>query len=118
MRYLGASRSAKASMICREVQSAVGCSVTEAVLDSDSFSEFLIRLQLVCPICALCSGDVPPDRRVEKQAMPCEYAFLQRPFSMDALANTIRGTARWCENKINLILFMTDWPTSRHGLIW
>src|SRR5262249_25619616 len=28
MRYLGASRSAKASTICWEVQSAVGCSVT------------------------------------------------------------------------------------------
>ena len=55
-------------------------------------SNFVARLQLVCPqLRALFFSEASPAELAEKQYMPCECAFVQKPFRADALANTIRG---------------------------
>ena len=64
--------------------------MTKAILDHDSTSEFVARLQLLYPQirAALFLSDASSG---ELATMPCEYAFVQKPFRADALADTIRG---------------------------
>ena len=54
-----------------------------------STSEFITRLQLLCPqIRALFISDASS---AELPDMPCEYTVLHKPFRPDALAETISG---------------------------
>jgi len=54
-----------------------------------SISEFITRLQLLCPqIRALF---VSHGSSAELADMPCEYTVLHKPFRPDALAETISG---------------------------
>jgi DNA-binding NarL/FixJ family response regulator len=54
-----------------------------------SISEFITRLQLLCPqIRALFVSD---GSSAELTDMPCEYTVLHKPFRPDALAETISG---------------------------
>jgi hypothetical protein len=62
----------------------------ETSLDHDTVCEFCTRLQLIHPqFRALLLTDALSTRMAEKFAMPCECAFLQRPFRADALAASI-----------------------------
>jgi len=63
--------------------------LTKALLENKSTNEFVTRLQLIYPqIRALFVCDTSP---AELADMPCEYAFLQRPFRVETLAYTLRG---------------------------
>jgi response regulator RpfG family c-di-GMP phosphodiesterase len=63
--------------------------LTKAILENKSTSEFVARLQLIYPqMRALFVCDESPSEMAD---MPCEYAFLQRPFRVETLAYTIRG---------------------------
>jgi len=54
-----------------------------------SISEFITRLQLLCPqIRALFVSD---ESSAELADIPCEYTVLHKPFRPDALAETISG---------------------------
>ena len=60
-----------------------------AILDNDTSSEFVGRLQLLWPqVRALFVSDASQANLAE---MPCEYAFLQRPFRVDTLADIIEA---------------------------
>jgi CheY-like chemotaxis protein len=60
-----------------------------AILDHDNSSEFVTRLQILCPqIRALLVSD---KASAELADMPCECAHLPKPFQADALANAIKG---------------------------
>jgi len=57
--------------------------------DDNNTSEFITRLQLLCPqIRALFVSD---GSSAELADMPCEYTVLHKPFRPDALAETISG---------------------------
>jgi DNA-binding response OmpR family regulator len=59
-----------------------------AILDNVASSEFVTRLQILCPqIRVLLVSDKAPG---ELNGMPCEYAFLPKPFRADGLADAIR----------------------------
>ena len=61
----------------------------KAILDGGSTSEFITRLQLLCPqIRALLVSDASS---AELDDMPCEYTVLHKPFRPDALADAISG---------------------------
>ncbi len=89
---LEASDRGEAWSYCREHSGTIHVIIIDTSLDYDSACEFLTRLQLVHPeIRALLLTDALSARMAEKFAMPCEYAFLQRPFRADALADSIRA---------------------------
>ena len=78
--------------VCCEHQGPIHLILTDAVLDGDSFSEFLTRLQLICPqIRTLFFCDAPPGKLADRQPMPCECSFLQRPLHAEALADSIKA---------------------------
>jgi DNA-binding NtrC family response regulator len=77
--------------VCVEHGGTIHLLLTEAVLDKGSSIEFVSRLQLMYPrICALFLSDESSVELADRQCMPCEYAFLRKPFRANALANTIR----------------------------
>ena len=61
-----------------------------AILDNDYSCEFVTRLQIVCPL--LCGVLFVSDASQTKLAdFPCEFAFLKKPFQVDALADAIKA---------------------------
>jgi two-component system, cell cycle sensor histidine kinase and response regulator CckA len=73
---------------CDEHQGPIHLVVTKAVLDSEESTEVVARLKLrYRQIRALFVSDEPP---LADKSMSYEYAFLQKPFRVDALAGTIR----------------------------
>ena len=89
---LEASDRGEAWSYCREHSGTIRLIMMEVSLNPDGAYEFFTRLQLVHPeIRALLLTDASSARMAEKFAMPCEYAFLQRPFRADALADSIRA---------------------------
>ena len=74
---------------CHRYRAPIHLVVTKAIADKNSTSEFVARLQLVYPQirAALFVPDAAP---AELTDMPCEYAFLRKPFRADAFADTIR----------------------------
>ena len=63
--------------------------LTKAIPEDRSTSEFIARLQLFYPqMRGLFIGDKSPPELTD---MPCEYAFLQKPYRVETLAYTIRG---------------------------
>ena len=74
--------------VCGEHEGPIHLLVT-AVQDGDSISEWVAELQLIYPqIRALFVSDASS---AELANTSSEHAFLQRPFRVDDLANTIRG---------------------------
>src|SRR6266481_6471596 len=62
--------------VCCEHQGPIHLILTDAVLDGDSFGEFLTRLQLICPqIRTLFFCDAPPGKLADRQSMPCECSY-------------------------------------------
>src|SRR5882762_10408858 len=89
---LEADTRGEAWSVCGQHQGPIHLIMMETSLDHDSAYEFFPRLQLVHPeIGALLLSDASSARMAEKFTMPCEYAFLQRPFRADALADAIKG---------------------------
>jgi len=89
---LEAGNRGEAWSVCGEHSGTIRLILMETSLDHDSAYEFFTRFQLVHPqVRALLLTDASSARMAEKFAMPCEYAFLQRPFQADALADSIRA---------------------------
>jgi CheY-like chemotaxis protein len=81
---LEAANRGEAWFACNEHQQPIHL----AILDHDNSCEFVTRLQILCPqIRALLISD---QASAELADMRCEYAFLQKPFRLDALADAIR----------------------------
>jgi CheY-like chemotaxis protein len=88
---LEASSRGEAWRACVEHGRTIHLVLTEAILDNDSSIEFVGRLQLLYPrLCALFLSDEFLAGLDERQCMPCEHAFLRKPFQADALADIIR----------------------------
>jgi len=63
--------------------------LTKAIPENHSTSDLVARLLLIYPqMRALVICD---ESLAESADMPCEYAFLQKPFGLEILAYTIRG---------------------------
>ena len=77
---------------CHEHQGPIHLILMRVDLDEDSAIEFVTRLQLLYPQmrAVLVSDESAPEFH-DQQLIPCAYAFLQRPFRADALADAIRG---------------------------
>jgi DNA-binding NtrC family response regulator len=89
---LEANSRGEAWSVCCEHQGTIHLILTDAVLGGDSFSEFLTQLQLICPqIHTLFFCDAAPRKLADRQSMPCECSFLQRPFRAEALAGSIKA---------------------------
>ena len=89
---LEASSRAEAWRACDEHQGSIHLVLMKAIPDIDSSREFVARLRLMCPqIVGLFVSDTSSTELADKQHMPSEYAFLQKPFPADALAGAIRG---------------------------
>jgi CheY-like chemotaxis protein len=85
---LEAADRGEAWRVCHEHHGQVHVVMMNAILDNDSTSEFVTRLQLVCPqIRALLTSDASAELAV----MPCEYVLLQNPFRVDALADAVKA---------------------------
>jgi hypothetical protein len=81
----------------------------------DSINEFVADLQLIYPqIRALFVSHASSAELADTSS---EHAFLQTPFRVDDLANTIRGLLDGAKIELASSLGMTDRPTSRHDLI-
>ena len=77
--------------VCREHQGPIHLLITKAIRDNGSTSGFIARLQLVCPgIRVLLLSDVSSADFAESQSLKYQYAYLQKPFRVDALADTMR----------------------------
>ena len=88
---LEAGSRGEAWSVCCGHQEPIRIVMTEVALDGDGLSEFVTRLQLVCPqIRALVFCDADPSKLAYKRHVPCEHAFLQRPFRVEAFAEIIR----------------------------
>jgi len=89
---LEADSRGEACSVCAEHQGPIHLIMIETSLDHDGVYEFFTRLQLIHPqIRALLMTDASSARMAEKLTMPCECSFLQRPFRVDALADSIRA---------------------------
>jgi len=88
-RVLEAGSRGEAWRACHRYSAPIHLVLTKALADKDSTGEFVARLQLVYPHirAALFVPEVSP---VELTDMPCEYAFLRKPFRAEAFADTIR----------------------------
>jgi DNA-binding NtrC family response regulator len=86
---LEADSRGEAWRVCHQFQGPIHLVITNAILENHRASEFVARLQLVCPqMRALFVGDTSPAELAE---MACEFAFLPKPFEVDTLAYTIKG---------------------------
>jgi DNA-binding NtrC family response regulator len=74
---------------CHRYRAPIHLVLTKALADKDSTSEFVARLQLVYPQIRAALL-VPDASSAQLTDIPCEHAFLQKPFRADALADTIR----------------------------
>src|SRR5436190_20913474 len=87
---LEASNPDEAWCVCGQHSGMIHLIVTEAILDNDSSREFVTWLQVLYPeVRALLLTDASSEQLAEKFSMPCECAFLQRPFRVNALADVI-----------------------------
>jgi two-component system, cell cycle sensor histidine kinase and response regulator CckA len=76
---------------CHRHQGPIHLVVAKAILDNHRTSDFIARLRLVYPqICALILSETSSAELADNQSMPCEFAFLQKPFRLDTLGDTIR----------------------------
>jgi CheY-like chemotaxis protein len=76
--------------VCQEQQGQIHLILMKAILNDDSTSEFIARLQLLCPqIRALFVSDGPLSELSVRQSTP-QCACLQKPFQLSALVDTIR----------------------------
>jgi len=76
---------------CVEHVGTIHLILTEAILEKEGSIEFVGRIQLLYPrISALFLSDASSAELADRQCVPCEYAFLRKPFRADALADTIR----------------------------
>ena len=83
---LEAGNRGEAGSLCSEN----GGAIQLAILDDDRSCEFVTRLQIVCPL--LCGVLFISDAsQPELSDLPCEFAFLKKPFRVDALADSIQA---------------------------
>jgi len=76
---------------CHRHQGPIHLVVAKATLDNHRTSDFIARLRLVYPqICALIVSETSSAELADNHSMPCEFAFLQKPFRLDTLGDTIR----------------------------
>ena len=76
---------------CNEHQGPIDLVMMKAVADNDNSQDFITRLQLVCPqLRALVVCDPSSVEVADKQRLPCECAFLQKPFRVETLAEVLR----------------------------
>jgi two-component system cell cycle sensor histidine kinase/response regulator CckA len=88
---LEASSRGEAWRVCHRHQRPIHLVVAKAILDNHRTSDFIARLRLVYPqIRALIVSETSSAELADNQSMPCEFAFLQKPFRLDTLADTIR----------------------------
>ncbi len=86
---LEASNEGEAWFASQQHEGPIHLVMLKAVLENNSTTKFVARLQLVYPqIRALLVCDELP---VELADMPCEYTFVQKPFRVEVLAYAISG---------------------------
>jgi DNA-binding NtrC family response regulator len=89
---LEAGSRGEAWRVCHKHSGPIHLILTNAIPGSSNSSQFVDRLQLLYPqIRALFLCDAPLADLTAQQNMCCECAFLQEPFRVDVLADTIRG---------------------------
>ena len=77
--------------VCHEHPGQVHVVMMNAILDNGSTSEFVARLQLLYPqIRALFASDRTANELGGRQSVQYQYAYLQKPFRANALADTMR----------------------------
>ena len=77
---------------CQKHPGPIHLVVTKPLRDNRRTRGFIARLRLIHPqIRALFVSEASSPDLASNQSMPCEYAFLRKPFRVDALADTIRG---------------------------
>jgi len=88
---LEARSRAEAWRVCQEQRGPIHLILIKAILSDDSTSEFIARLQLLCPqIRALFVSDGPRSESSVRPSTPYQYACLQKPFQLSGLVDTIR----------------------------
>jgi DNA-binding NtrC family response regulator len=88
---LEASSRGEAWRVCHRHQRPIHLVVAKAILDNHRTSDFIARLRLVYPqIRALIVSETSSAEFADNQSMPCEFAFLQKPFRLETLGDTIR----------------------------
>jgi DNA-binding NtrC family response regulator len=88
---LEAGSRGEAWRVCHNHSGPIHLILTTAIPANSSSIQFVARLQLLYPeIRALFLSDALSSEWADKQGMP-ECAFLQEPFRVDVLADTIRG---------------------------
>ncbi len=86
---LEASSRGEAWRVCHRHQGPIHLVVAKAILDNHR--DFIARLRLVYPqIRALIVSETSSAELADNQSMPCEFAFLQKPFRLEILGDTIR----------------------------
>ncbi len=89
---LEAGSRGEAWRVCHQHSEPIHLILTNAIPGSSGSSQFVARLQLLYPqIRALFISDASSAELAVQQNMHGEYAFLQEPFRVDVLADTIRG---------------------------
>jgi DNA-binding NtrC family response regulator len=89
---LEAGSCGEAWRVCHNHGGQIHLILTNATSGNSSSSQFVARLQLLYPeIRALFVSDASSAELAVQQNMRGEYAFLQEPFRVDILADTIRG---------------------------
>ena len=77
--------------VCHEHPGQVHVVMMNAILDNGSTREFVARLQLLYPqIRALFASDRIANELGGRQSVQYQYAYLQKPFRANALADTMR----------------------------
>ena len=90
-RLLEARSRGEAWRACHRHQGPIHLVVAKVILDNHRTSDFIARLRLVYPqICVLIVSETSSAELADNQSMPCEFAFLQKPFRLDTLGDTIR----------------------------
>jgi len=88
---LEASSRGDAWRVCHRHQGPIHLVVAKAILDNQRTSDFIARLRLVYPqIRALIVSETSSAEFADNQSMPCEFSFLQKPFRLEILGDTIR----------------------------
>ena len=76
--------------VCHEYQGTIHLVVTKAILCNHRTSDFIARLRLVYPqIRALFVSDDPPSELADEDCICSQYAWLQKPFQLDTLDDTL-----------------------------
>ena len=91
-KVLEAGSRGEAWRVCHGHRGQIHVVLTNAIPGNASSSQFVARLQLLYPqIRALFLSDATSPEPALQQNMRGEYAFLQEPFRVDVLADTIKG---------------------------